>query len=132
MSSQLKAKFYDTPSFKALNEKWQQKLSDKGFKDIETPNEKLRLWHSEYFANKKRFDPEVVEARQNYYRIAGQFLNEHPFKCAFDRKVWTMHADGMGIREIAAKIKRPGLKDKIHTALKRLEIEMINKAKGKT
>ncbi len=104
---------------------------EKGFEDIEKNEYSLNLWHSEYFADLRRYDPDVFAAKQTYYNIAGQFLNDHKFKNAWERKVWAMHADGLGIREIAAKIKRPGLKDKIHITLRRLEKEMINKARGK-
>lgn len=122
---------FKTKEFLALQKTWYNKLAAKGFQDIENSNDSLRLYHSEYFADPRRHSPISVEARENYFRIAGQFYNDHKFENAWDKEVWGMHAEGLSIREIAAKLKRKGYKDKINLALMRLEIEMINKAKGK-
>ena len=130
MPSQFKAKFYQTEEFRTLDKKWKEKLKTKGFKDIEKNENTLNLYESAYFSDSRRITAEVVQAKQAYYQIAGHFLNDYDFKSAFDRKVWAMHAEGKGIRDIAAAIKRPGLKDKIHLTIQRLEKEMINKAKG--
>lgn len=123
---------YRSKEFLALKDRWYARLAKEGFEDIERNEHALKLWHSEYFADPRRYDPNAAEARQTYYRIAGQFLNDHKFKNAWEKKVWAMHAEGLGIREIAANIKRPGLKDKVHITLNRLETEMINKAKNKS
>lgn len=126
MSSPFRAK-----SFLELKKQWYQRLEEEGFEDIERAEHALKLYHSDYFADSRRNDSSVIEAKETYYRVAGQFLNDHKFKNKWERMVWAMHAEGKGIREIAASIKRPGLKDKIHITLNRLEAQMINKAKGK-
>lgn len=126
MSSPFKNK-----SFIEQKKIWYQKLKEGGFVDVEKNENKLHLYESVYFYDPRRMLPEVIEARQNYYRLAGQFFNTHPFKNAFDRKVWGMYSEGLAIRDIATKLNRPGLKDKIQLALRRLEAEMINKAKVK-
>lgn len=125
MSHQSKAKV-----LKELQTVWYKRLAKEGFKDIEKSENALHLYESSYFADPRRTAPEVVAAKQTYYQIAGHFLYEHPFKNAFDRKVWGMHAEGMDIRSIAAALKRPGFKDKVMLTIHRLEKEMINKAKG--
>lgn len=126
MSSQLKNK-----EFRELQKLWYQKLKAKGFHDIEKSEDRLALYESAYFSDTRRMTSEVMEARQAYYRIAGQFLHDHVFKNSFERKVWGWHSEGLPIRDIAAKFKRPGWKDKIHLTLNRLEQHMINKTKGK-
>lgn len=121
---------FNNKEFKDLQTTWYEKLKEKGFKDIEKNENALNLYESAYFSDSRRITAEVVAAKQTYYQIAGHFLNDHPFKNAFDKKVWEMHANGKSIREIAATIKRPGFKDKINLTIQRLEKEMINKAKG--
>lgn len=121
---------FKTKEFKALKAKWDKKLEKSGFDDIERDGN-LKLFHSVYFADPRRYDENVVEAKHQYYNIAGVFLNEHKFANTLEKKIWQLHSEGKSIREIEkalAKVYRT-YKDHIHKTLQALQAEMINKCK---
>ena len=115
-----------TKPSKALQAKWNKKLADSGFVDIEEPNsplEWLKRWDSNYFARRTAWrGPERMAAQADYYHQCFQFLHNHQFDVELERKIWAMHADGIS----AAQIKRK-LRCKTNTvskALKKLHLEM--------
>lgn len=117
------SKFYNTKEFLELNAKWSKKLEKSGFEDIEYPNGTLKLWTSYFF--KTRYKENVYEAKEEYYRLANQFLHDYKFKTALDKKIWKYHASGMSQRLIDKKIGRKiGVSERV---IKRLFKCMVNK-----
>lgn len=108
MPSPIKGKKFDD-----LKAKWDQKLLDSGFKDIEDSKENLKS-HSflgrnvdDYYAKETYF-----QSKEEYFRLAGFFYHEHVFESPLDKKLWGYHMEGMSVREISKimKTKRISLK----------------------
>lgn len=99
-------KFYETPEFIELNRKWADKLEKSGFEEIEdteSPNEYMKSWHDTRFA--ARYTPDMFEETREYYLAATNLLNTFTFKNNRDKKIWTMHSEGIPERHIAKKLK---------------------------
>lgn len=102
-------KFYETRSFKKLNDEWSRKLEQSGFEDIEQPTNfksglpdgNLKQWASSFFiANFRDGDVDKFKAKEEYYRLAGQFLHEYKFSNEYEKNVWEMHGEGLSIETI--------------------------------
>lgn len=92
---------------KALRDEWYKKLKEQGFEDIEdinSPREMLKTWHSRDFA--RRFNEDRFSAKQEYFLAAVHLLERFKFETALDKEIWTLHADGKSLREIAAITQR--------------------------
>lgn len=114
-------KFYQTRAFKALDAKWQKKLSAEGFDDIEdrdSPREMLKAWHGTVFKN--NLTPDQFLARQEYYTQARSFLEHYKFKSPLDKRIWRLHSEGLSYRNIALVVHLSGDKTLKH----------INRLKG--
>ncbi len=126
MSQNPHPKFYQTDAFKALNDQWKQKLNSSGFNDIERDEDSLQDWstgfsrHLEYNASK-----------EEYYRLAGQFLHEYRFRgkeAAWSKKIWELHATGTSIRNIVKQIDPDGQHNP-HTLFKKVQVRLASLAK---
>lgn len=102
-------KYYDTAEFKKLNARWQKKLKNSGFDDIEKEitlkgeggNKKvytLKTWSFSLFRG--RFDTTAYEAKNSYYRMAVHFLHSHIFRNALEKTIWKKHSEGMSYDKI--------------------------------
>lgn len=123
---------YKTNDFKALKAAWDKRLKKSGFEDIETVNGELKTYHTSLFNDAG--DATLREAKEDYYRHAGYFLNDHKFASELERKIWELHADGYGIRQIVTTLNKRGYhvyKDKIHKILQPLTKEMLKNATKK-
>lgn len=112
---------YTSKQFKELKAQWYKKLKDKGFKDAELNNGDLRLYHADYFALKN--EPTIFEAKETYYRFAGQFLHSHKFNSKLEQAIWEHHSEGHGVRQILVFVRKKGFKtyrDEVHNLLKEL------------
>lgn len=109
------SKFYETDKFKKLNAAWYKKLKGIGFKDAEqqtvlkkaygsplATEDRLKTWSSSFFRG--RYNQTQYEARETYYRLAGQFLNEHSFENELEHKIWKLHSDGLSFKSIGLKL----------------------------
>lgn len=115
----------DSPKLKKLKAEWDKKLADSGFEDAEYSGGRLKTWAS--FEHARDFDANVFEAKETYYRLAGQFLHEYEFKNDIERDIWAQHADGVSIRNIFTLLKNQGrhtYRDGIEATIKRLAKEM--------
>lgn len=113
-------------AFKELEKKWYTKLEKSGFKDIEQPDGNLKVWASS--ACKNYAEPNVRAAKEEYYRMAGQFLYDYKFTSAIDKFAWKHHANGVSIRSIVGLLAKKGIKSNkrtIHEKLQRLAKEML-------
>jgi hypothetical protein len=121
---------YKSKEFKALLDKWDERLKESGLKDVERLDKrsgelKLIAWDSHYFS--VRNHPDSFAIKHEYYYQAHQFLNSHKFKSHTDRHIWEMHADGQGLRVIAQTLKNLGIKtnkDYVATTVNRLKKAM--------
>lgn len=120
---------FRTPEFLELKNKWYKKLEDKGFKDVEQDEDHLKQWHSSYFKHPSHVIS--FEAKEEYYRLAGQFTYEHKFKNKTESFIWQQHSDGVTMPKIVDKFRKKGIKinlAKVHGIIHRLADEMIKKA----
>lgn len=118
-------------NFKKLQAKWYKKLKASGFEDIEdvsSPNELLKTWDSQYFL--QRYDPGRFKAKERYFELARQFLQDHVFETTREKDIWAEHAEGRSTREIARRRRIPA--GRIRKIIKPLEELMLgrNKIKG--
>jgi hypothetical protein len=123
---------YQTRKFKELQSDWYKKLEESGFEDIEDVSSKeefLKTWHSSYF--QKRYEPEVFESNETYYRKARSFLEDTfqnvqygLFEKKLDDVIWEKHAEGISLRDIAKELNlKVHQVHKVVTVLKKRMIE---------
>ena len=129
---------FKTKEFKELEQKWYSKLASKGFKDLERRDKSGReegrlktdpLENIPHFYNVEQF-----QIKEEYYRMAGQFLHEYKFKTSIERTIWGMHTQGVSVRNIVKNLQAKGhtaYKDLVHGAIKRLAAEMKNNVRQK-
>lgn len=98
---------FKTKKFEALKTKWYQKLQKSGFEDVESDEDNLKQWDSSLF---KRYSPHTAEAKQEYFRLAGHFLNSHKFESKREKLIWSLHAEGLSFNDIGKKLKSLGYK----------------------
>lgn len=90
--------------YKRLRDIWYAKLAKDGFEDIEDKDSRnLKKWSVKLVLHV----PQVArEAREQYYRMATDFLNDYKFKSSLEKIIWEYHANGMGVRDIADTLKK--------------------------
>lgn len=94
---------------KKLRAKWYKKLKDTGFEDIETEKGLKRPSASGRMIQTVKDKRELnIRSAENYYRLAGWFLNEHKFECESDQYIWNMHSQGESYRTIEGLLKLKG------------------------
>lgn len=86
-----------------LQAKWNQKLKDSGFEDIEQKDGNLKSWHSMYFMC--RYSAKEFAEKQEYYRLARQYLEYWPFKSERQKRVWDMMEVGRTYKEMAKSLR---------------------------
>ena len=100
--------------FKKLKDTWYKKLKKSGFVDIEKNEYGDLKESSAIFANTKASGVEKPliynTYKEEYYRLANQFLNEHAFETSRERAIWEYHANGMSIRDIVKTLKKVRIK----------------------
>lgn len=89
-----KKAFYETDSFKKLNDKWDQKLKRSGFQDIENDNERKN-----HLVSKQQIT--IDPARVVYFAKCRDWLNSHKFKNVIDEFIFEHHCEGYSNHEIA-------------------------------
>lgn len=131
----------DKTEFKKLQTEWYKKLKDSGFVDAENNS-----YHSPYdnvFQRKAKYKMHGVRAdeyyerktavfleKEQYYRLAGQFLYSHEFKTEQDEYIWKKHAEGLTMPEIVKSTKRFKLYIKLlQDTIYRLRAEMLRSSK---
>jgi len=122
---------FKTKEFASLQKTWYKKLAKEGFKDIERTDDVGKA--SGMLKNDvikhviQTYTPEKFAIKEEYYRLAAQFLYEHKFKSDKDRTIWRLHSEGVSVRDIVAALKKKGktaYKDLVHGTIKRLAEEM--------
>lgn len=122
----------NSPEFKKLQAEWNKKLAASGFEDIEDSNGQLKGKWSGDSDIRNKYTELTYAAKERYYQLAGQFLNDYPFKTEKDRIIWEMHSEGISIRDIVKALKKRRFKvyrHLVHSRLKFLRSEMRNARK---
>ncbi len=118
----------NSKEFKALQKKWYGKLKAEEFNDIEQADGNLKTWASSAFSH--NFNETLFEAKETYYRLARQFLHSHPFQDKKEHLIWSLHSEGVSVRNIvkALKTKRfKAHKDGVHSVVQRLANLMLKR-----
>lgn len=108
-------------SFLKLQRNWYNKLKDSGFEDIEQEDGNLKFWTSTESSG--RTTERRAAASEEYYRIAGWFLQEHAFENDFEAMVWQEHSQGHSLATIVEILKKRGIKayrDKLARIIRKL------------
>lgn len=123
-----------TPTqFKKLNAEWAKKLKASGFKDIESSNGRMDIDKALNNVVTK-YDQISYAAKEDYYRLAGQFLHDNDFESEFDKIIWENHSSGVAITVIVKILSAKGhkaYKRKVHERLQKLVAEMKTYAYSK-
>lgn len=117
---------FKSKAFKDLKDDWYAVLKESGFEDIEQDENNLKRWDSHHF--KAQTTPTTFEHTQEYYRLAGQFLHDHAFAGAWEKKVWELHASGLSAAGVFRALRRSGLKggrDKVYQTIRQLAEIMV-------
>lgn len=94
-----KQKDYTQQDLPKLKAQWYKKLARAGFDDIEQPDGNLRIWSTRPASVSR-------ESKAEYYRLAQQYVHEEVFPTKLDRRVWTLHAEGLTNEDVARAIKK--------------------------
>lgn len=91
-----------------MTQQWYNKLKRAGFDDIETNDayEQLKRWDS-HWISQRRNSFFKFSTTQDYYYRATHMIESFAWKSAKEKKIWTMHADGVSLRDIAKKCRCP-------------------------
>lgn len=126
----------NSKDFKKLQKLWYEKIEKKGFNDIEYTDSNgdghLRFSDSCYFHD--NYNEITSEAKEEYYRLAGQFLNEHEFSSKLEKMIWELHAEGVSLRNITLMLKKRRFKlykRKVHEIVQNLAKKMLKYAREK-
>lgn len=84
-------------NFEKLKAKWDKKLLDSGFEDIENKDGTLK---SE--GHLRTLSRGFKDSREQYYREAQNFLNTYKFDNKMECGIWNMHSEGTSFRTIAS------------------------------
>ncbi len=111
--------------FLKLQKTWYKKLAKSGFDDIEQDPDNLKIWTGHRI--KAKYSPVTFQAKEEYYQLAGTFLNEHKFDTILEKLVWGYHAEGLRAQEIVDRLKSEKIRVhrlNIHKIVKKLVKEM--------
>lgn len=92
-------------SLRALQLKWYKKLRDEGFVDIEAPiHAHTEARHSTWYIPNK-YTADEIAATQRYYELAAQMVHDYTFSSKTEKKIWTLHSQGLSYNAIAKQMK---------------------------
>lgn len=120
----------NSKEFKELQAKWYAKLASKLFNDIERNGHLKRS--ERFYALERCANEDVVEAKTEYYRIAGHFLHGHKFETVLEERIWELHAKGLSVRKIVTALKKKRFhvyRRKVDEIVRRLADEMVKHAR---
>lgn len=89
--------------YEKLRAIWYKKLEKEGFVDIESDEDNLKSWSAKFSSRRSQ---DVWQAKEAYYHMATNFLNDYQFESAFEKKVWEYHAEAISIRDIVKLLRK--------------------------
>ena len=76
-------------------------LREAGFVDLETAEGELPpIIREKGQIDRDRLERGYYRDLEEYYRLAGQWLHEHPFRNDTERRIWELHAEGASVTRI--------------------------------
>jgi hypothetical protein len=110
-----KVPYYKTKEFIKLQNKWYDKLSKKGFHDLEWLDTLSGAGHSTPFLRKslnkfKQLDNDTIKKSVEYYSAAQDFASHYEFPSKLHKRIWLLFADGISYRKMIPIIKSFGYK----------------------
>lgn len=117
--------------FEELKAYWYDKLKDSGFVDAEVDEYTLKTFGSAARIADRHREPVLWQAKQEYYYLANQFLNEHKFKSKLDKIIWTYYSEAISVRDISDILRKAKVADMsksaVWTVVEKLEACMKRK-----
>lgn len=125
--------------YKKLQKKWYKKLKEtksseypNGFNDIERNEDLLKDWALKFGDDRRLGNTSQItrDAKQQYYQLANQFLNEHAFDSNKEKTIWEYHSNGLSIRNIVKTLKKVRIrthKNAVHAIIAKLRKIMKQK-----
>src|SRR5271166_6561839 len=101
-----------------LKAKWNKKLKDSGFEDIENIDGTLKPEVDYRSMDSTRGDI-LHDGRQEYYSVAQEYLNRGKFATLQDYTIWKLHSEGMSYRDIGNELKLTFYK--VRSAIKKIQ-----------
>lgn len=130
MMRQPKLKFYETAEFKKQNSKWQDKLKNSGFEDLEDINGELRIFVAKRFAGTRKISFDRAADDERYFTLAREFLHKKEFKSKLQKFIWEQHSEGFSERNIEETLRKKNFKadrNVVRKVIKEFKDEMIKK-----
>lgn len=115
---------YRTEAFKKQHSKWMRILKSKGFEDIENSRGDLKDHKSLSDLNQRiHFKHGIKDLTISYFDWAAEMIHKGKFKCATDKKIWSLHSAGKTGSEISevVKLERTWVNRKIQNIAKYLK-----------
>src|SRR5271166_3422085 len=99
-----------------LKAKWEKKLRDSGFADIENKDGSLKEE-----VNTRTLAYALKDGREEYYKEAREILNgeKTKFTTLLDYTVWKLHSEGVSFRKIGQELKLTFYK--VRTIVKKIQ-----------
>lgn len=122
---------FKTKKFLELRDKWYTKLEKSGFVDAEQDEDNLKQWDSYSFSGSRRarYNKDLYSSKEEYYQLAGKFLNSYEFKTKKERLIWECHAEGKTVTETSEILRKKNFKScsrsRVHDAVSALAKEML-------
>lgn len=113
--------------FLKLQKLWYKKAAQSGYVDIEQDEDNLKIWDGHRI--KAKYTPDTFQAKEEYYRMAGNFLNDHVFQDKMDKLIWEFHTEGHSAPEIVKMFKKKKVTislSRVHKLIKILADEMLS------
>lgn len=119
---------FKSADFKRLKERWDRKLKDAGFDDIEDESGQLKNWDSLRFQKKTVYSVtwrNGFQERSEYFTLATHFLESFDFQTILQKRIWKFHAHGFSLREIGRMVGKD--KDHVHAVVRDLKNKMLKR-----
>lgn len=97
----------DSKEFNKLQEKWYAKLAKEGFEDLEWSDSSTGKGQNSGYLKKSppKFDADKAAASELYYALLRNFITHDILRDMQDRMMLSLHAEGIGYREILEELK---------------------------
>jgi len=105
----------DHPGFKKIKRKWDQRLAESGFKDLEHPSGKLKQRASNAY---RGASPEQREAKLDFFMKVAQHTSETRFQIRGEKFIMESFAEGVPQVEIERRLAARGIRKHRITILK--------------
>lgn len=96
-------RYYETAEFAALAKEWRAKLRAAGFRDLETSTATLRERHASS-RDRRMLRAHTGVGKGEYHTLAGRWATERVFPSRHVKRLWELHADGVGMHTAVARL----------------------------